>query len=393
MDRFSLKARWVVPVEGQPISGGVVTIENGLIVAVNDNAIATGPIEDLGDVALLPGLVNAHTHLEFSDLESPLGRPGMPLPDWIRLVINERKQSSKNVAQNILKGLQESLRWGVTLIGNIATSVSHAPQDVPEILDFQEVIGFSSGRVDSAFAEALERIEKSGSAGVSPHAPYTVHPQLLDKLIDEAARRKLPMAMHLAESQQELELLEQGTGGFYELLEERSMWDDKAISRGTKPLGYLQALSRASRALVIHGNYLSDEELTFLAANSDRMSLVYCPRTHAYFEHEAYPLTKLLAAGVHVALGTDSRASNPDLSLLGEMQFVADRLRVPPEQIVRMATLSGAKALGRGNQTGSISPGKIANFTALACNSQDPCQEIVHGEDAPIGVWLQGLRC
>src|SRR5262249_30721246 len=137
-----------------------------------------------------------------------------------------------------------------------------------------------------------------------------------------ARERDLPMAMHVAESRAELQLLRDGTGPFQELLEERSMWDPEAIPRGSKPLDYLQMLSEAPRSLAIHGNYLDDEELQFLGLHRDRMSLVFCPRTHAYFFHPPYPLGRAIAAGVRVALGTDSRASNPDLSLLAELRHV-----------------------------------------------------------------------
>lgn len=392
MDRFSLKARWVVPVEGEPISGGVVTVDNGLIADLGNDTAAGDVVEDLGDVVLLPGLVNAHTHLEFSDLAQPLGQPGMPLPEWIRLVINERKQSAAGAKANITKGLQESLHWGVTTLGEIATADCAYPSGSPEVIDFQEVIGFSAGRVESALTEVLGRIEAANSAGVSPHAPYTVHPQLMEKLVLAASERQMPMAMHLAESREELELLGLGTGGFRDLLSDRSMWDDTAIPRHTKPLDYLKALSRAPRSLVVHGNYLSRDEQEFLASHADRMSLVYCPRTHAFFEHESYPLEELLDLGVQVALGTDSRASSPDLSLLGEMNTIASRSSISPQQIVRMATLTGAAALGCDDRVGSVRRGKVANLVALPCSVGDPCEAIVGCQDAPRHVWLHGQK-
>ena len=146
---------------------------------------------------------------------------------------------------------------------------------------------------------------------------------LLYELVLLARNRLMPMAMHIAESREELELLQDGEGPFQDLLEERSMWDADAIPLGSRPMNYLKLLADAPRALVIHGNYLADDELAFIGANRERMSLVYCPRTHAYFDHDAYPLAKAMAAGARVALGTDSRASNPDLDLLSEMRFVA----------------------------------------------------------------------
>ncbi len=125
--------------------------------------------------------------------------------------------------------------------------------------------------------------------------------------------------MHLAESPEELRLLSHGDGPFRDLLADRSMWDESAIPAGTRPLDYLRMLAAAPKALVVHGNYLSAEELQFLATHAASMSLVYCPRTHGFFEHSPYPLRQALDLGVRVAIGTDSRASNPDLSLLAEL--------------------------------------------------------------------------
>jgi cytosine/adenosine deaminase-related metal-dependent hydrolase len=144
------------------------------------------------------------------------------------------------------------------------------------------------------------------------------------------------------------------------------MWDAEAIPQSSRPFDYLKMLSKSPRSLVIHGNYLADDELAFLGAQRNHMSLVYCPRTHAYFFHPPYPLGKALAAGVRVALGTDSRASSPDLNLLAEMCTVfRAQPWIDPQVVLRMATLDGAIALGRGDQVGSITSGKLANLVAM----------------------------
>ena len=218
MTKFSLTARWVLPIEGDPLEGAVVTIDDGVIVDVVDRSAAAGPVQDLGDVVLLPGLVNAHTHLEFSQLPQPLGTPGMSLPEWIRLVIGDRKR--RDSTAGIAAGLRESLECGVTALGDIATSTqSDLPQPRPHLLAFQEVIGFSAGRLESVLTDARQRLDNSrdstsrrspSATGVSPHAPYTVHPQLLERLVEESLQRQLPVAMHLAESPEELELLADG---------------------------------------------------------------------------------------------------------------------------------------------------------------------------------------
>lgn len=386
---FTLKARWIVPVEGEPIAGGNVTVHDGKIAAVNDSAAAVEPIEDLGDVVLLPGLVNAHTHLEFSDLSAPLGKPGTPLPDWIRQVIAARKRDSRSAQANVNAGLSESLRHGVAALGDIATAAAKAQTESPATVSFQEVIGFSAGRIDSAASEVLDRVELSDGPGISPHAPYTVHPQLLKRLVDEAVKRALPVAMHLAESREELQLLADGSGSFRDLLEERSMWDADAIPLGTKPLDYLQVLRSATRAVVVHGNYLSDDEIDFLVGHRERMSLVYCPRTHEYFGHDFYPLRKMLDAGVHLALGTDSRASSPDLSLLAEMRTAYCRHELDPVAAVRLGTLAGAECLGLQHLCGSIVSGKRADLLALPCPGDDPYAFLDTDSD-PTHVWLAG---
>jgi cytosine/adenosine deaminase-related metal-dependent hydrolase len=235
------------------------------------------------------------------------------------------------------------------------------------------------------------------SLGVSPHAPYTISPSLLRMLVMYAKRRNQPVAMHLAESEEELQLLDSGSGPFQELLGDRSMWDATAIPPSTRPLTYLRMLAESPRSLVIHGNYLDHAEFAFLAEHADRMSLIHCPRTHAYFAHPQLPLAALLKNGVHVAIGTDSRASNPDLSMLGEIRHLAHAHQdVAPDTILRMATLSAAEALGRADGLGSITPGKLANLVALPVQSglsQDSraaLERILTSAEAPAKVWLHG---
>jgi len=406
MSSFSLQARWVLPIEGPPIAGGVVTIAEGRIVAVGKRDPDGGPVLDLGDVALLPGLVNVHTHLEFSQLEKPLGKPGMALPDWIRLVIAGRQHANRNPSAAVEAGLQQSSRHGVTTIGEIATGEFYGSSsaEFPQQILFQEVIGFSAARSESVLAEVQQRLQNNRAStswqstcitalGLSPHAPYTVHPQLLERLVDLACQQHLPIAMHLAESPEELEFLASASGPFRDILVERSMWDDKAIPQGTKPLDYLKMLARAPRSLAVHGNYFSNEEIQFLSEQRDRMSVAYCPRTHYYFDHSEYPLEKMLSAGVQVALGTDSRASNPDLSLLEEMRFVARRYpKISPSQILELGTLSGAQALGMADEVGSLAPGKWANLIAVPCDAGEmkPEAAILHNSRAATQTWLRG---
>jgi aminodeoxyfutalosine deaminase len=413
---LSLRARVVFPVDRPPIPNGVVTVDGERIAAVGTLDSSDKPIRDLGDVALLPGLVNAHTHLEFSDLSQPLGSPGTALVDWIPSVLAYRRSRASDLAATIAAGCRESSLQGVTTIGEIATvdAATYASLGAPALTILIEAIGFSRARAESALQAVVQQLDAWDAAlgpikerrirsgiqlGISPHAPYTVSPALLTSLLKLARERNLTVAMHVAESADELDLLATGSGRFQQLLDERSMWDPSAIPQGSAPLDYLQLLATAPRALVIHGNYLDQDEHDFLATHSDRMSLVYCPRTHAHFNHPRYPLSEILAAGVRVALGTDSRASNPDLSVLAEMRHVAkSHAEVAPDAILRMSTLSGAEALGREQECGSITPGKLANLVAIPIephpnrSPRDLLEEFLSAETAPAATWYRGQK-
>ncbi|MCC6494126.1 MAG: amidohydrolase family protein [Pirellulales bacterium] len=397
MNSCSLRARWLLPIDAPPIASGYVTIAEGRIQALGKWNSAVGPAEDLGDVLLLPGLVNAHTHLEFSALPRPLGARGMSLPAWIRLVIADRNRGDRDAPAAIAAGLKESLAAGVTTIGEISASPTawYAAAQPPRLLLFQEAIGFSAARVDSVMADLQQRLAAAPAAsGLSPHAPYTVHPELLVRLTGLAALRRTAVAMHLAESREELQLLASGDGPFRDLLIERSMWDEHAIPPRSTPLDYLRLLAEAPRALVIHGNYLDHPEIAFLAEQRQRMSVVYCPRTHGYFQHDPYPLDAMLRAGARIALGTDSRASNPDLSVLAELRYAA-RLHpsAAPAALVRMATLDGAESLGLQRDAGSLSIGKRADLLTIPCAAAaDPYEQVLSSSAPPAGVWLAGRR-
>jgi len=383
---FALRARWILPLDRPPLAGGVLTIAGGRIAAIGEN-LSGAPARDLGDVALLPAPVNAHAHLEFSDLASPLGQAAMPLPDWIRLVIEDRRQrlgsgsppasdaAADNVRAAFAAGLAELSAAGTAAVGQI-----HRLEHPLELLRdaplagvaFLELIGLtpdatinSMGRL-AHLVDAADSLWGDWSLGISPHAPYTVSPQLLEAACRFSAQRKLPIAMHLAESRQELELLATGGGPFRRLLEERGLWHAEPFVEARRPLDYLKLLDKAHRAAIIHGNYLGDDEIEFLAARRERMSVVYCPRTHAFFEHERYPLARLLAAGVSVALGTDSRASNPDLNVWGDLRWAAAaHPDVAPLDLLMMATHGAARAIGHDDVSARLAVGQRADLIAV----------------------------
>ena len=396
----SLRARWVFPVAGPPLRDAAVTISEGRVVAVGDPPDDV-PREDLGQVAILPGLVNAHTHLEFSDLAAPIGWPGIGLVEWLGIVVRHRANAPVLDRWRLEQGLRESIRHGVTTIGEIAQPGGNqdAYRDLPcDGTLFLELIAPRVERVATALAAAGQHLLEVGQwqAGLSPHAPYTVHPELLARTVALSAERQIPLAMHLAESREEVEFLRDGRGPFRDLLESRGVWDPAARPRGARPLDELRVLSGAHRALVVHGNYLDDDEIEFLGRQRRQMAVVYCPRTHAWFGHARYPLEKLLAAGAIVALGTDSRASAPDLSLLAEMRHVTREFpAMSRATILELGTRGSARALGLDSQSGSLEPGKWANLAVVALPEDaaaDPHELLFDAAGAVVATWIRGNR-
>jgi aminodeoxyfutalosine deaminase len=405
-DCIALRARYVLPICGPAIAGGVVVFRGGEIVSVGSETHGA-PVEDLGDVVLLPGFVNAHTHLEFSDLAAPLGTAGTILPDWIREVIGHRRGGTAGGEVALAAGLAESLAAGSTTLGEIATIdwrlAAGIPAVRPTTMMFHEAIGPTLPRAQAASAAAEEFLKAATQVpdvlpALSPHAPYTVHPRLLESLVELSRRYRVPLAMHLAESREELELLNLGSGPFREMLEAVDAWDPAEDARLSCVLDYLTELARSERALVIHGNYLDDEEIAFLGEHAQNMAVVYCARTHQFFDHEPYPLTELLAAGVTMALGTDSRASNPDLSLLEEARCLArHHPGVNPARILEIATLGGAKALGLERRVGTIEAGKRADLIAVSTGASsadgvEVVESLLSDGTRVTDVWLGGRR-
>ena len=372
----SYRARWVVRVVGEALDGGAVTVVDGRIASIDRHAPA-GAV-DLGDVALLPAWINAHCHLEFSELTQPLGEPGQPLPDWIKTVIAWKRGRTTSSRGAIEQGLRESHAGGVAAIGEIGTGDAWDATLVPplDVTVFQETICLHPDRFVESMQGAKHFInERSLGAtwqtGLSPHAPYTVHPELLDHLLDLAARRQLPVAMHLAESREELELLASGQGALRSMLDGVGIiWPAEEMRSFRRPLAYLERLARAPRSLVVHGNYLASDEIAYIAQQRERMTVVYCPRTHAYFQHERHPLVELLHSGAAVAIGTDGRGSNPDLDLLAELRCVAREFpELSPRKIIELGTIDGARALGIHHRLGSLEVGKQAAFVAVPLDS------------------------
>lgn len=382
---FSYRGRWIVTADFRLLENAYLVISDEEIREVTLNRPDGKVIEH--DGIILPGLVNAHTHLEFSDLKQPLGTPGMGFVEWIGQVMRYRRQRDPSDLSRIVQsGLDESRAAGTCALGEISTFewgelLADDGTDDLDIVDFRELIGFRPDQHPDIVEKAdqfLVTAEVDDSTpllkfpGLSPHAPYSINRRSLEYAVELSRHNDLPLAMHLAETREELELLRDHRGPFRDLLDKLDLWTEANFPLGTTPLAFLHLLSRADRALVIHGNYLNTSELEFLAAHQEVLSLVYCPRTHAYFQHEPYPLEDIFRLGIRLALGTDSRASNPDLSIWNEMKFLLQRGNVPTAEIIRMGTINGAMALGLDKSIGTLQVGKQAS--PFLAPSPDHCE-------------------
>jgi len=357
-----------VPIAGPPIRGGIVSIARDLIVGVGEDD--GGAAEDLGSVAILPGLVNAHTHLELSWMRGQVP-PGPSMPAWASALIARRRAVTPEPVEPIADAIVEARRSGTCLVGDVTNTLATYDPLLDSVLSaavFQELIGFSAADPDAVVRAAAGRIAELTPVSwlrpsIVPHAPYSVSPALMKAIA--GATRGMPLSVHLGESSQELQFLRDGTGEWRSLLEAVGAWNDAWIAPNCGPVEYIDRLGLVDEHLLaVHGVHFTDADLARLAGA--RATVVACPRSNRWTGAGTPPVERFYASGVSVAIGTDSLASVEDLNLFAEMAEVR-RLApsVPAGRILESATLAGARALGFASELGSIEPGKRAQLLAV----------------------------
>jgi cytosine/adenosine deaminase-related metal-dependent hydrolase len=367
-DEQTLTARWVLPVNGEPIPQGMVRIAKGRIAAVEKNKAATPDI-DLGNSAIIPGLVNAHTHLDLSHMLG-LAPPSQDFTGWLSKVIEfRRRQTSADTDRAVQTGIGQCISFGTTLVGDIAAqgiSVSALRRAPLWALVFYEVIGLSLDRGRASWQSALDWIgsmpgQDNCRVGISPHAPYSVN----KTVFLQAAKSLVPIAMHVGESEAEMRFIESRTGPFMDFLRSVGAWDETGVVSDLREV--VDNDNGKKPVLLVHANYLASRRK--LLRNQ---TIVHCPRTHQGFERPVFPLKRIIDSGTRVALGTDSLASNPDLDVLAEASCVArEHPELDKATVLRMATLWGAEALGYGADCGSLEPGKSADLAVIPLPDAD----------------------
>ncbi|MGC8642919.1 MAG: amidohydrolase family protein [Isosphaeraceae bacterium] len=410
-DTLTLQARYVFPVEGPPIEGGLVRLQQGRIGWVGSDVDRTGDL-DLGNVAIVPGLVNAHTHLELARLDGEETRDDAKGPEdfitWLRRVMDQRRGGSEETLKRAVgENLRACIAAGTTCLADTTTAglswdqIAAAPI---RAVVFAELIGLKRYRglqtSDAAWnwlakIRLANQVAARARPGLSPHAPYSTSPWLYHR----AAGSQLPLSTHLAEMPEELRLLEHRDGPLRQFLEDLGAWDEDWEPIGPRPADYVRRGElRDADWLIAHGTYFDPSEFWQLrpeaAPDGHRVAVAFCPRTHARFGHAPHPFRALLEKGVIVCLGTDSLASAPSLSILDEIRFLHRRdASLSGELLLTMATLFGAWALRAETITGSLKPGKSADLAIIPLpdrDAADPHQLILESDEPVLATVFEG---
>ncbi len=378
-----LRGRMVVPVSRPPVEDGVVCISGERISWVGPRkeipaSVRDGGEVDLGEVILMPGLVNAHCHLDYTDMAGQISPP-KGFVDWIKaMVALKGSWNEGEFAASWRRGADMLVRTGTTTVADIEAVPELLPaawRATPlRVVSFRELINVKSRQapaelVERAVNDWLGLAESTGRVGLSPHAPYTTSTELLEQAAHAAQRRNWRLTTHVAESEQEFEMFMYRQGAMFEWL--KSQRDMADCGRGS-PVQHLERCGYLdTNLLAVHVNYLWRHDAGVLGRNG--VSVAHCPRSHDYFRHLRFPFQELVEAGVNICLGTDSLATvrserwaKPELDLFAEMTaFAGKHSDVAPDRIVRMATVNAARALGRQGQVGELLQGGLADVIAI----------------------------
>lgn len=373
----------VCPVDGPPIRRGAILTSGGRVLAVGEEAFVR-PAEpvagerDFGRAILIPGLVNAHTHLELSGLKR---EPG-PMEEWIVSLVREMRGWPAHLFLSSAQiGAAASLAAGVTCAGDVSASGESATAMAGGGMRgvvFHEVLGLDPERADEILAEKMKAcdlfpeyegpIPGAVRHGLSPHAPYSASLALYRAVLVEARARGWPVATHLGESAEEVEFLQDGGGALARVHRALNGSLDGFKPSGLRPVAHLDlAGALGGLSLAVHANQTNAEDWALLRKNGVRVCL--CPRSARFFDHPFADAARMREAGLELCLGTDSLASSPSLSLLDEARALREAdAEISDAELLEMCTRSGAKALGF-EGLGVLKPGGAADF-CVVCPSR-----------------------
>jgi aminodeoxyfutalosine deaminase len=374
-----IRARVVVTMDGPPIENGAVVLSDDRITEVGEfpeisKRHSGEEVVDLGEQALLPGLINAHCHLDYTCLRGKIQRQ-KSFTDWIRAINAEKaKLSPEDYVASINEGFAEVNRFGTTTIANLTAFpelVSHIQPPIrtwwfAELIDVRD-----PSRANEIVDLAVEKLKATEHWGLAPHAPFTASANLYRRCEENARSEDVLLTTHLAESREEMSMFRDASGPLYEFLKE--IGRDMGDCGGETPLEqFVGRLGDASLPnwIVAHLNEFAQSDFDLLKGWTTRFSIVHCPRSHEYFGHSPFQFERLRELGFNICLGTDSLASNDDLSLFAEMRaFQKECPDVSSEEILKMVTVYGARALRQDNALGKVRSGFVADLVALPCST------------------------
>jgi cytosine/adenosine deaminase-related metal-dependent hydrolase len=355
-----------------PIDDGAVAIRRGLILDAGHalEIIKKYPsyrIYSLNKSVLMPGLINVHAHLELPALPSPI--KAKSFPEWVLSLIKvKRSFQACDYQRTVQRNLTTLAKSGTTTIGEICThniSPAYLRQSRIRSFIFREIISMASDQKIISDA-LLARSSSLQRHGLSPHTPYTVSEHALRQIMPCAKKSNIRLAMHIAESKDEIKLLQRKKSGL-EKIYEFAKWDLDWAPRGASSFEYLNRIGfLSSDLLAVHAVQVTDKDIDLI--KKSKTSVAHCPRSNKELGVGKMPLKKFLDAGITVGLGTDSLASVPNLNMWDEMRYayqIHRRDGVSPEDIFKLATIGGAKALGLGKEIGTLEPGKRADMIAV----------------------------
>lgn len=373
----------VCPVDGPPIRRGAILTSSGRVLAVGEEAFVR-PAEpvaeerDFGRAILIPGLVNAHTHLELSGLKREAG----PMDEWIVSLVREMRGWPAHLfLASAQIGAAASLAAGVTCAGDVSTSGESATAIAGAGMRgvvFHEVLGLDPARADEILAKKLEAcdlfpqyngpIPGAVRHGLSAHAPYSASLALYRAVGEEARTRGWPVATHLGESADEVEFLQDGGGALARVHLELNGALEGYKPSGLRPAAHLDLTGALDGlTLAVHANQTNNEDWALLRKNGVRVCL--CPRSARFFGHPFADAARMREAGLELCLGTDSLASSPSLSLLDEARVLRETdVEIGDSELLEMCTRAGAEALGFEN-IGVLKPGGAADFCVVCPSS------------------------
>jgi aminodeoxyfutalosine deaminase len=386
--RLVLFSKYLLTLDSfQPVEDAFVLIQAGRILQVGRRKdLVFSPLVrtlDLGDTVLLPGLINAHCHLDFTRFKGKVPRRES-FREWLRLMGRKTRQTpAAEFKASAREGIQQSLAYGTTTLCDIATSgesVQPLRESGLRAFLFWEVLDLGQPSPRAYWKEMQEKFKNHPAEshahslihyGLSPHSPFTVSKETLGLAGKHlSSHRGMPATLHLAESREEWNFFKTGKGPIAQRITELN--PDWNLPRGTTPTQYLNQCGWLPKLnLAVHVNQADGKDLSLLAKN--RITVAHCPGSHAYFNHPPFPYERLVKRRIPVCLGTDSLASNSSLSLFREMRLFQDKHpRVPSSEILAMVTTKPARALGLGSQLGRVKPGYLADLIGIPLPRRTP---------------------